>query len=482
LTLEVVIEDPAIEKVEIFVGDHCSGDCPSGTVPPQLPLMAVDAAYVVPDQVPWSVTADEFHDGVAGFRIESTGDTSMAILVVLGYDAQDQIRWSETFHDVVIPTSDAVRWRVELSPTTPIATTPGAAGTERIARWQQPSRRLPSCLLLEHWESSSTAWRELVVPDADRDCDEVAEANECAPWVPNADGSSPTIADANCLLETSIGMANQLCVLGGPECNENGTPRDACVPVAGPHCMSSVLCGCAGTPDSAACVLAKINDGINTSTIPYLKCVVQLDTDGTSCTDETFEADAGLYLSGTTGSSTKCRGVGFNETQLPLGAFGHYVDIDDSSKLKIEAFDQPCKIDVYFSGASMPQSKLALTALELENGNTLVLPLRIDLKATGCVEPSHCAFFRPVEGVYDSIWQCAGQNLAPRCTPDLANQCSEGPFCNGECCGPGEVCGPNGCTCAGVTRCEGGDTCQSAVVGADQCGTVCCGVMTPCPF
>lgn len=477
LTLEVVIDDPGIEKVELFVGEYCSGDCPRGTVPPQLPAMAVDAAFVVADQVPWTET--DFTDGVAGFRLESPHDTSLDIVVVLAYDAQDQIRWSASFHDVPVPSNDAAHWRVTLSPTTPIAATPATAGSERIARWQQPSKRLPSCLLLEHWSSSAEPARELVVPDADRDCDEVPAASECAPWIPNANGAWPTVAEASCLLTASVGGTSSVCVLGGPECNENGTQRDACVPVAGPHCMSTTLCACAGTNDFEACVMTKISEGINNSTMPYLECVIQLDTDGTSCTDTTFEADAGAYLSG---GSTKCRSMSLNDGGIPLGAFDYYVALDDSSKLKIESFTEPCKADFYFAGSSMPGTRLAVTALELDNGNHLVVPLRVDLKAGGCLEDSHCTFFRPNDAVFDSIWQCVGKDVAPRCAPDPGLGCA-GPMCNGQCCGAGEACGPNGCMCGNTgSRCDGGDTCQTGLVMQDQCGTTCCGITQPCPF
>ena len=116
LTLEVVIDDSNIKKVELFAGERCSGDCPSGR-------MAIEHAYVVPDQLPWTVTEPDFEDGVAGFRIEAEQATSIGIVVVLGYDAQDQIRWSSTFHHVDIPDGDAAHWRVHMTPTTAIPAT-----------------------------------------------------------------------------------------------------------------------------------------------------------------------------------------------------------------------------------------------------------------------------------------------------------------------------------------------------------------------
>lgn len=482
LTLEVVIDDPNIKKVELFAGTHCSGDCPRGTAPPALPAMPVDDAYLVADEVPWTVSEPEFDGGVAGFRIESTLATSLDILVVVGYDADDQIRWSRTFHGVDIPADDAAHWRVQLSPTTPIAVTPAAPppGSERVARWQQPSQRLPACLLLEHWGSSGTAARELVVPDGDRDCDEVALTSECAPWIPNAVGAPPSIEEARCVLPAPLpGNPTPVCMLGGPSCDETAsTPSDSCVPLDQTYCTSSALCACAGTPDIAACVTDKIATGIDAKTMPYLHCTIQLDTDGTSCKDVAIEADAGAYVSGGT---TQCRGMGLHPATTPFEGFAGYLELDATSKLKIDAFTQPCKAALFFAGSSTPHSQLALAALELDNDNHVVIPLRIDLEQTGCVEDSHCEFYRPSETVFDAVWQCVGASNAPRCTPDTNQQCA-GPVCNGLCCAAGEYCGPLGCSCGtDGTRCHDGDTCQSAGPMQSDCGTICCGVTTPCP-
>lgn len=482
LTLEVVIDDPNIKKVELFAGTHCSGDCPRGTAPPALPAMPVDDAYLVVDEAPWTVSEPEFDGGVAGFRIESTQATSLDILVVVGYDADDQIRWSQTFHGVDIPAEDAAHWRVQLAPTTRIEVTPAPPppGSERVAHWQQPSQRLPACLLLEHWDSSGTAVRELVVPDADRDCDEVALATECAPWIPNAVGAAPTIDDARCLLSAPLpGNPGTVCMLGGPACNETDSSPDAsCVPLDQPYCTSSALCACAGTADIAACVTGKIAAGIDAKTIPYLHCTIQLDADGSSCTDAKIEADAGAYVSG---GATQCRGMGLHPATAPLGDFASYLELDATSKLKIDSFTEPCKANLYFAGSSAPQSQLAIASLELDNDNHLVIPLRIDLQQTGCVEDSRCEFLRPSDTTYDGIWQCVGPTTAPRCTPDPNQQCA-GPLCNGICCAAGEYCGSLGCACGSDgTRCHDGDTCQSPGAVQSECGTICCGVTTACP-
>lgn len=482
LTLEVVADDPDLAKVELFVGDHCSGDCPRGTVPPGLPAMAVTETYVVADAVPWTLNRADFDDGVAGFRLESPENTSLPILVVIGYDAQDQIRWSSTFHDVAVPSQDSAYWQVRLSPTTSIAAPlePQPAGTERVARWQQPSQRLPSCLLLEHWTDSAEPTRDLVVPAEDHDCDEIAEAAECAPWVPNAVAAPPRIEDASCVLPAPLpGRVESACLLGGPECTEDPqSPREQCVPVVEPRCVSSLLCQCAGTANFGACVDDVVAEGIASATLPHLKCSIQVDADGYRCDDTPIEADAGAYLSSS--GSTKCTGIGIDEWAAPVGPFGSALVIDETSKLKLVTFDQPCKVDLLLEGNTTTQSVLAAAEIDLDNGTHLVVPARFDFHAGGCAESSRCEFF--ASDANDSLWECLDRDAALSCVPDPIAMCA-GPMCNGECCGAGEMCTPNGCSCAGGKSCrELGDTCQSNVATQDQCGTVCCGVTTPCPF
>jgi hypothetical protein len=61
--------------------------------------------------------------------------------------------------------------------------------------------------------------------------------------------------------------------------------------------------------------------------------------------------------------------------------------------------------------------------------------------------------------------------------------CSDGVECNGQCCGPGESCNQGFCTCGQNAPCIQGDICATGgPVGEDGCGSICCGVTTPCPL
>jgi hypothetical protein len=119
--------------------------------------------------------------------------------------------------------------------------------------------------------------------------------------------------------------------------------------------------------------------------------------------------------------------------------------------------------------------------LALDNGYHLVVPARIEV-IEDCSTPggTYCQLVASA-ATDETMWECAGAPPAPLCLPDSAHGCA-GPMCNGQCCGAGEACGPAGCTCGDGPACEvDGDTCQAGLVMENQCGTVCCGVSTPCP-
>jgi hypothetical protein len=479
LTIEVIVDDPAMVKVELYAGSDCGSQCPRITVPPGLTAMTVDNGFLIDDPRPFVVDKPDFSNGVAGFRLEAEQDTALAILVVVGYDAQNQIKWSWSRHYVEIPVGDSAHWKIKLEPTSAIGATvgPQPAGTERAAQWKNPSGG-PACLLLEHWGENFVPDRDLLGPAGDSDCDGVAAVNECAPWIPNANGAAPTLAEASCLTTTVHAGSTTVCTIGGRECNEDPMqPRAECVSVDPTYCTPYSLCGCAGQLDQLACIREQIVGGTNMSTMPSVKCAIHVDANGNQCDAADLEIDLGAVLSG---SSRKCTAIRVNDSDREL-QFGQGLHLGDG-KLWFESFEQPCKANVIWEGGMAPIVNYSLLETELDNGFHLVMPLRVDLKP-GCADaaPSACTF----EGntTYETMFACV--DAAPTmgaCAPQPDALCSEGPMCNGQCCGSGEACGPNGCTCGGGTRCGAGDTCQIGSPNEDSCGAVCCGGPTLCPF
>lgn len=63
-----------------------------------------------------------------------------------------------------------------------------------------------------------------------------------------------------------------------------------------------------------------------------------------------------------------------------------------------------------------------------------------------------------------------------------AGACPLGPVCGAGCCGTGETCVSGVCRCGAGAACGGGDHCaRPGPIGADACGTLCCGVSASCP-
>lgn len=480
LTLEIVVDDPSISKVEIFAGSTCEDDCPLGTIAPGLPALPVDAGFIVYDPAPFTAVASDFDGGVAGFRIETAHDTVLGILVVVAYNGQDEVVASSTFHDVAVPTNEPARWRVELTPTTVIgpALDRQPAGTERIKQWRDATG-LPACMLLEHWSDSAVPVRELVAPDGDHDCDGVAAANECAPWVPNASGLEPRLANASCVTQVSD-LGASICMIGGPQCTESSTaPQGQCVALEDPYCVPSSLCTCSGDANTTACVKQLVIQGTSDmNTLPAMKCEIHVDAAGERCDSGPLTLDGSAYF---TGGARTCKSLRFLDSDAPLAAFGSALHLGEA-KLKIESLADPCTAELYWAAGTAPPVGYGLVDLELDNGYHLVVPARVDVKAS-CVDrpPSSCSFVTggdPNETMFTCAQAIAG---APRCGRDLTHQC-EGAYCNGQCCARGESCGPNGCQCGTGGACTGTDACEYQLANSDNCGELCCGIDNPCPF
>jgi hypothetical protein len=480
LTIEVVVDDPALVKVELYAGASCGSECPRVTVPPGLPPMGVDDAFVVADPKPFIVERKDFADGVAGFRLESPTGTTLDILAAVGYDAQGQIKASWSRQHVEIPDGDAAHWRILLEPTTAIGTlaTPQPDGTVRAAQWTNPSGG-PACLLLERWGSNFVPTRELLGPENDRDCDGVNELIECAPWIPNAIGAAPTLDEARCVTPSLLSNGATVCMLGGPECTENPTlPHEQCVPTDPAYCAPQVLCACKGSLEPAMCIRDQLMTGVSTGVMPHVKCVVHVDASGARCDGREIELDAGAILSG---SSAKCKGLAFNDADMGI-AFNYAWHVGEG-KLYIESFTQPCKATVNWEGGTAPLLNIGLMDAEIDNGYHLLLPVRLEIKP-GCTDTAASLCTIVPSTTTETMFECTGLDpvMAGACAPNPEVLCNEGPMCNGVCCGPGEVCGPNGCNCNTGPACFDGNTCQNGANDPTRCGELCCGGTILCPF
>ena len=483
LTLEVVISDPNIKKVELMAGDQCHPDCPRGTIPPGMSAVPLQDAFVVLDPVPFTVTDNDLSDGLATFHIDAPADTYLPILALIGYDEKGEVHWSWSRHWAQIP-GDGERWRIELDTTTRIAptTTRLPPGTERHLMWPDPGGHT-SCLLLEHWSDKPLPVYELIAPDSDHDCDGVSPANECAPWIPNAMGTQPTIADANCLVPAPIDELNMqyACQLGGPLCNETPVmPGDSCVPVDEAYCAPEILCGCRADPDPEACVRAKILNGTTDGSMPYLKCVIRLDTNGDRCDSSQLTIDASALL---VTSAAKCTGLSLSDGGTPFDPFDNVLHVGEA-KLKLDNFSMPCKTDAFWENGTVTNfDTFGLLGVDIDNGYHLVVPVRVELKPGCDLGGSMCQFYRPSAGTSETMYHCLdAAPMGSACAPDPSGTCG-GPMCGNVCCGVGEQCLGGMCACGMGSSCPDGDICASGgPLGDNTCGSICCGQSGPCPL
>ena len=476
LTIEVIVDDPSITSVELWLGDHCRSDCPRGVVPPDLTPMPVTQAYTVIDRVPWIVTKDKFEDGYAGFVIESPVDATLPILFIAAY-ADNQIKWSATFYNVDVPDHDTKHWRVHLLPTTPVETAPAPPNTERVKHWNRPDR--PACLLVEHWSDRVDPIRDLLGPADDPDCDLAIDDADCAPWTANAVGFPPTLETANCVLSETQGTGTR-CVIAGPECTQGlQNPGGGCFPLPEPYCTPGSFCQCAGSLDPTLdCLKRHIADGTNVGSLPYAKCVIRIKEDGSSCDGSTPIPLSMQRLLGLN-DLRHCTAIRVNELTIPFGAFDQSVEIDATSLLKLGEFTAPCDTTVHFDGTSMQKLVHGLVEVELDNAHHLVVPLKIEIKAD-CTQSSMCGVFGPDDS---SLQSCMTSSPPATCEPDPNTNCG-GPPCGsaGNCCKAGEHCSNGVCLCGdSQIKCETGNVCVNISGDASLCGNLCCGKTEPCP-
>ena len=470
LTLEVVIKDPSITSVELFVGVKCMADCPHEVVAPNLLSKRVSAVFLIEDPRPWPAEIEAQRDRrVAGFRIEVDSDQKVPIVVAVGFDAMGDVVATKTFHEVPVSARKTSYWQVELVTTEPIRDNltidPPEANEERVAAWHVPSKKLPSCLLLEHWNDVLQPERELVVPKDDPDCDDLpTDPIECAPWTHLATAAPTGIDNASCLV-----IDQMTCKLGGRTCSEvAGVPSNACAPLDEDYCTPLSLCGCT-LPWDRTCVNERIMNGITSQSIPHLYCGIPVDGAGNLCGGTPTRIAAVSALPIFTTWSSGCTAIRLHGLDVPLGPFQPSVAIGGGT-LAIENFASPCQADFVWSGSTNTYLETVFVELELASSKHLVVPGVIELQHNSCGTAPRCFFTDGITATNDGFYQCMTSSTGS-CVP--SGSCVAGPPCNGICCGVGERCANGICVCGDGPECTDGDRCTTTAPTPDQCGMLC---------
>jgi hypothetical protein len=461
-TIEVVpVGD--VSYVELLVPNHCGGNCPGAITPPGYVSLPANLFEVPMAAEVWSATLS---DGVAGFRLTNDTDEvqSLPLIAAIGYNRADQPIAVALLENIEIKPGQDDYWRLKLSPASTVATdgTRPPDGEYRVLAWDTSIETLPSCIVIEHGPD-----RIAIGPEADNDCDEVPTRPECAPWVHLAAGRPGTIGTANCTRHQVLDNNVQVCLAAGPMCSEP-SPSTGCDPISEDYCLTAPLCEC--PPWDVACLKMKLGDPAN----PYLDCIVPVDASNVPCSNPTYFAGVDIAPYFGASMAAMCESVRLHELAATIGPFDNRADFE-ASTFTIKSFNQPCKVDIEFSGTSA-DTAYALASLDLDNDKHIVLPVVIRSE-TPCGITPQC-MVRPV--TYDTALACA--QVAPPnpgpCAPAVGSGCP-GPMCGNECCGYGEQCGTNNeCTCGNVVAiggpaCQQPFQCSADAIGAG-CGSTCC--------
>lgn len=464
VTLEVIRTDKAVTKVELYLGEKCDG-CPGVMAPPQ---MTPRRAHMFKVNDPTVFGADEWQGDRAGFRLTSaTGMTQkVPLILAVGYDANDKPIATSSFYDGEIPVGHAEHWITTLVPTTPIVDPMPVAGGERIAVWPQ-QRTGPRCVMVEHGTSIADA----VVPADDTDCDGLAAAAECAPYIPTAVNTVSTFDSANCVTQVPAANGAQLCLLGGPICNEmTAITVVTCDPLDVDYCAPNKLC--AVCPDGGFdCIKNAIQQAsIGPPQMNGVECFIPMNLDGSVCDDSSrrrAELDLGGLLQG---SETKCVDVEISELALPI-SLRQSLSFAGAT-INVRNFNEPCRVEIEWSGRYDRnvggKEHLLLVEAELDNGKHIVAPFYLHMAET-CIGSMRCSPVVP--DLFDSMFQCVKPAMnSTTCAPTAAS-CNGGIACGARCCGPGESCRDGECRCGDGPHCADGGSCVDAPTAG--CGTQC---------
>jgi hypothetical protein len=398
LTIEVVAGGDAVARVELILGSTCES-CPSLMGAPALAPRHTTIHESL-QTVAWRADRD---GELARFHLSVDGsDAKIPLLVAIGFDGNGTAIASATLDDVIVPAHDTAWWRMPLAPLVPISDSGSAPdGSERVAVWRHPEQTEPSCVMVERW-TSGTATTSAVVPAADPDCDRVVAQAECAAYVPDAMDVPPTLDDASCWLksQTTDGL---VCLLGGTPCTDGEPASTTCQRVAETYCMPDRLCAC--EPGDIGCLFNALTQGTSDGSMPTISCTVPITDTGELCAGPTVATiDASIYL----GAGVACNALrissSFSETEQSLTE----LVIATTGKLAIENFRAPCSIDLRWSGTvanpSGTYTRVDFAQLDLDNDNSVVVPLRVDV-VKSCTQSLSCETRRGASTT-ESLYLC----------------------------------------------------------------------------
>lgn len=461
-TLEVIRTDKAVTKVELYLGEKCDG-CPSVMAPPQ---MAPRRAHLFKVNDPTVFGSDEWHGDRAGFRLTSgTGMTQkVPLILAVGYDANDKPIAASSFYDGEIPVDRGERWITTLVSTTPIVDPMRNADGERIAVWPQ-QRMGPRCVMLEHGTSIADA----VVPADDTDCDGLAQTADCAPFVASAVDTVPTLKTANCVTKVRAASAVDICLVGGPICNEKApVTSTTCEALDVDYCAPGKLCAVCPNGDFDCIKGAITQASVGVPQMNGVECFIPMILDGSECSDKS-KLHAELDLAGLLQGETKCNDVAVSQLALPI-ALNRSLPVAGAT-INIRNFTEPCRVEIEWSGRydrNAGKEFLLLAGADLDNGKHVVAPFYLHM-AESCLGTMRCS--PVVSDLFDPMFQCAKPSEDSTTCTTTSIACSGAVACGARCCNAGEACIDGECRCGAGPHCINNQSCMDEPTAG--CGTRC---------
>jgi hypothetical protein len=266
--------------------------------------------------------------------------------------------------------------------------------------------------------------RVFVVPQSDRDCDDVQPMNECDPLAYRTMTATPDPADPTCVAPfvTSVGV--QACQLGGPTCNEITNVRTKCDSVG--LCVPDALCSACASGFTRECIATSF-EAPNTT---RLVCTLQVQDAGGGqfqpCTDPQ-KSTAPVDLDATAVLMQSCTGLP-TFASLEMAPYGAFLPeaivptgLTDTIKLTPKNLSGKCKFDLVpegnVDGALVPADatpgprqdagivNMAFKGATTATARSILLPLDLRFVSTGCGQASACTL-APATASMDRVFAC----------------------------------------------------------------------------
>lgn len=408
VAIEIETHDPAIVRVELFIGaapcTNCDGIAPPGTDPTLADSKPLgDVSFVVgTDRFDTAVE----RDGIAGFLIKPDAqNATVPKLAAIGFDSTGAplgFVVDDTGFDLGPLLGTKRRYQLESR------TVQQAMGTgdDQIVTWRtdgdDPVHPPPSCLAIVRRDGHT----EFFVPEADPDCDGFVAPNECmATWYKY---KQPAAADPpECLVSTV-----DACEIGQSGTCIDGATAPTCTSLD-KICVPQVACTTCMPPYTDACLTSIAATGTR------LHCQIPVFTDSQASPTTCISASGLISLDQYYGSPCT---VGFVHDNS--GNIGSSIDItstngDVAGTLDLTGFAPACNFGFsttitvdHLPAANTPTvAKGALAITQGSGARTLLMPVVVTYvnggPITSCIAPPmkpECKILPDISS--DTLWKC----------------------------------------------------------------------------